>query len=126
MVEHVEAGQPPAGDATKYAAIGGVIGAIAASTCCILPLAFFSLGISGAWIGQLTALAPYQPFILVLTAGSLGYGYWTVYRARKNCSGDACARPLPGRLVMGALLGSTALVVLALLWPYLLPLIVAI
>src|SRR6266481_210174 len=46
-------------------AAGGVIGAIAASSCCILPLVLFTLGISGAWIGNLTALAPYQPIFLV-------------------------------------------------------------
>jgi len=42
-------------------AAGGVIGALAASSCCIVPLALFALGISGAWIGNLTALAPSLP-----------------------------------------------------------------
>ena len=40
------------------AAAGGILGALAASSCCILPLALFMLGISGAWIGNLTTLAP--------------------------------------------------------------------
>lgn len=38
-------------------ATGGLIGGILASSCCIAPLAFVTLGISGAWIGNLTALA---------------------------------------------------------------------
>ena len=38
-----------------WAAAGGILGALAASSCCILPLALFMLGISGAWIGNLTA-----------------------------------------------------------------------
>ena len=33
-------------------ATGGLIGAILASSCCIAPLAFVTLGISGAWIGS--------------------------------------------------------------------------
>ncbi len=60
-------------------AAGGILGAIAAASCCILPLALFSLGITGAWIGNLAALTPYQPIIIPITAGFLGYGYYLVY-----------------------------------------------
>src|SRR5579859_7186894 len=82
-------------------AAGGLIGALAASSCCILPLALFGLGVSGAWIGNFTRLATYQPYVLAATLGFLGYGYWLVYRSsHRNCAdGEACARPLPGRLV---------------------------
>jgi mercuric ion transport protein len=41
----------------KLVAAGGVVGAVAASSCCIVPLLLFSLGVSGAWIGNLTRLA---------------------------------------------------------------------
>lgn len=41
---------------TRLVAAGGILGALAASSCCIIPLVLFSLGISGAWIGNLTAL----------------------------------------------------------------------
>ena len=64
-------------------AAGGIFGAIAASSCCILPLVLFSLGMGGAWIGNLTALAPYQPIFVVITLGFLGCGYWLVYRKTK-------------------------------------------
>jgi mercuric ion transport protein len=33
-------------------AAGGLLGALAASSCCILPLVLFGLGVSGAWIGS--------------------------------------------------------------------------
>lgn len=116
-----------AGNATKakLTATGGVLGAIAASTCCIVPLALFSLGISGAWIGQLTALAPYKPFFITITVGFLGYGYWLVYRKPKAvcAEGEACARPLPNRLVKAALWSATALVILVSAWPAIVPLI---
>src|SRR6266853_1980046 len=49
-------------------AAGGLLGAIAASSCCILPLALFGLGVSGAWIGNFTRLAPYQPCFVAATA----------------------------------------------------------
>ena len=35
-------------------ASGGLLGALAMSSCCILPLTLFSLGVTGAWIGNLT------------------------------------------------------------------------
>src|SRR5712691_2043339 len=78
----------------RLMAAGGLVGALAASSCCILPLVLFSLGVSGAWIGNFTRLAPYQPYFLAVTIGCLGYGYWLVFRSAKfACAdGDACAR----------------------------------
>src|SRR6266849_261784 len=77
----------------KLMAAGGLLGALAASSCCILPLVLFSLGVSGAWIGNFTQLAPYQPYIIAATLASLGYGYWLVYRSSTAAcaEGDACA-----------------------------------
>ncbi|CCE10378.1 Mercuric transport protein (Mercury ion transport protein) (fragment) [Bradyrhizobium sp. STM 3843] len=43
---------------TTLMAAGGLLGALAASSCCILPVVLFSLGISGAWIGNFTQLSP--------------------------------------------------------------------
>jgi mercuric ion transport protein len=109
----------------KLVAAGGILGAIAASSCCIAPLALFSLGISGAWIGNLTALAPYQPYFIAATLACLGYGYWLVYRRKTvACTeGAACARPLPSRFVMFGLILATVLVAGALAFDLLAPLI---
>ena len=70
----------------RITAVGGILGALAASTCCIIPLILFSLGISGAWIGNLTVLEPYKSIFIVITLGFLGYGYWIVYRKSKACA----------------------------------------
>src|SRR5215831_4035511 len=74
-------------------AAGGVLGALAASSCCILPLILFILGVSGAWIANFTQLAPYQPYFIAATLGFLTGGYWLVYRASKPActEGAACA-----------------------------------
>ena len=113
------------GRTQKLVAAGGILGAIAASSCCIAPLVLFSLGISGAWIGNLTALAPYQPYFIAATLACLGYGYWLVYRPRKvACAeGAACARPLPNRFVMFGLILATVLVAGALAFDLVAPLI---
>jgi mercuric ion transport protein len=97
-------------------AVGGLLGALAASSCCLLPLALFGLGVSGAWIGNLTQLAPYQPFFIAATIACLGYGYWLVYRSSKvACAGgEACARPLSNWLVRLGLIVATVLVIAAI------------
>lgn len=97
-------------------AAGGLLGAIAAASCCILPLVLFGLGVSGAWIGNFTRLAAYQPYFLAATLVFLGYGYWLVYRSstRACADGEACALPLPNRIVKTSLILATILVVAAL------------
>ena len=103
-----------------FAAAGGVLGALASMSCCIMPLVLFALGIGGAWIGNLTALAPYQPIFIGVTLAFLATGYYLVYRKpRVACAeGEACARPLPRRGVKLALWAATALVASALVFPY--------
>ncbi len=107
-----------------WLATGGILGAIAAASCCILPLVLFSLGVGGAWMGNLTALSAYQPIFVGITALCLATGFWLVYFKPAPCAeGDACARPLPNRVVKVGLWSATALVVLALAWPLIVPLI---
>lgn len=109
---------------TRWIAGGGIISALAASSCCIVPLILFSLGISGAWVGNLTAMEPFKPIFIVAALGLLGYGYWLVYRSPKACEdGDACARPLPNRVVKSALFVSTVLTMIALFWNWIAPVI---
>src|SRR3546814_12050146 len=74
---------------TGWAAAGSILGAIAASSCCILPLVLFSLCAGGAWIAHLPALAPYHPIILAATSGLLGYGFSAVHRKPQ----PSCRRP---------------------------------
>jgi mercuric ion transport protein len=110
--------------ARPWLAIGGVLAAIGASSCCVLPFLFFVLGVSGAWIGNLTALAPYQPIFLAVAAGFIGLGFWRVYRrpVAIDCAQDQwCARPRSQWLTKAALWAATALVVLALAFPYFAP-----
>ena len=106
-------------------AVGCLLGALAASSCCILPLVPFGLGVSGAWIGNFTQLAPYQPYFIAATVAFLACGYWVVYRSsRLACAdGATCARPLPNRLVKASLIVATILVGAALSVDLLAPLL---
>jgi mercuric ion transport protein len=109
----------------RLMAAGGLLGALAASSCCILPLVLFGLGVSGAWIGNLTELAPYQPLFLAATIACLSYGYWLVYRSSNVvcADGEACARPLSNWLVQLGLIAATVLVVAAIVFDFLAPLL---
>lgn len=112
------------GDRIGWAAAGGVLGAILASSCCILPLVLFSLGISGAWVGNLTALAPYKPVFAAVALGALGYGFWLVHRGPAVCTeGDVCARTAPSRLVRAVMWIALILVLAALFWDWIAPVV---
>lgn len=85
--------------------MGGVLGAILASTCCIVPLVLVTIGVSGAWIGKLTALEPYSIYFTVAALVFVGMGFWHVYfRKSPQCvDGTYCARPDSRRITKIAL-----------------------
>lgn len=100
---------------TLFAA-GGVVGAILASTCCVVPLLFVTLGISGAWVGNLTALEPYKPYFAAVALVFIGLGFRQVYfRAKAACvDGSYCAKPQSSIITKTALWLATVVVLLAL------------
>ncbi len=107
-------------------ASGSLLGAFAMSSCCILPLVLFSLGVTGAWIGNLAALYPYKMYFFLATAGFLAAGFYGAYRKPKAaaCEGDGnCGTPISGRINKVVLWGSTVLVLAALAFPYYAPLL---
>ncbi len=104
--------------------VAGIAAAIGASACCILPLVLFSLGISGAWIGNLVALEPYKPYFIAAAILFLGFGFYKVYsqpKAEACEEGTFCARPDSNRINKISLWLATILVGLAILWPYIAP-----
>ena len=70
-------------------AMGSVVGALAASSCCMLPLVLFIFGASGPWIGRLVRLAPYQLYFIIssissprrLLASAAAAGLYIAHRA---------------------------------------------
>ena len=106
-------------------ASGSVLGAIAMSSCCILPLALFSIGVTGAWIGNLTALYPYKIYFFIATAAFLGAGFYKVYRKTRpvECPDESyCASPVSDRVNKIVLWSATVLVLAAFAFPYAVPL----
>lgn len=108
---------------TKLAMAGGILGAIAASSCCILPLVLFGLGVSGAWIGNLTSLAPYQTYFIAFALANIAYGGWRVYKSRQLvCEPSAaCAKPVNNKAVLSGLVLAALLVTAALSFDFVAP-----
>ena len=110
---------------TGFLATGGIIAALGAASCCVLPLALTLMGVSGAWMANLRALNPYQPYFIGLAALAIGYGFYQVYWRQPVCEpGDACARPLPNRMVKAGLWSGTVIVVIAATFTVWFPVIV--
>ena len=105
------------------AAAGGVLSAVAASSCCMLPLLLFALGASGPWIGTLVRLAPYQPYFIAVAVACLGCGYWLLHRSSNQKSAAACSTRSASKLVNPALVVATILVVAAIAFNVLAPLL---
>ena len=102
----------------------GVLGALAASSCCVLPLVLVSAGITGSWMSGLTVLEPYRPILLALTAVVLGAGFILVYRKPKSIAcegGEACATPRSRRLTKSVLWLGTVFMAIGIGFPYAAP-----
>jgi mercuric ion transport protein len=79
---------------TKSSLVAGVLAAIGASLCCVVPLVLLALGIGGSWIANLTALEPYRPIFIGLTLLFLGLAFRQLYVTAPVCAfGTACADP---------------------------------
>lgn len=112
---------------SRVATFGGVLGAFAMTSCCILPLVLVSLGVGGVWIAQLTALYAYKWYTFAVAAGFIGYGFWSIHRAeRRECvPGAACARPVNRRVMKISLWTATVVTLIAILFPYITPYILS-
>ena len=69
-------------------ALASVLAAGVASACCLGPVAFVLLG-AGSIGASLSALEPYRPFLLTVTALLLGGAFFVAYRPTADC--DTCS-----------------------------------
>jgi mercuric ion transport protein len=115
-----EARVPVTSRSPRLLAAGGILAALAAASCCVVPYALFLAGVSGAWIGNLTALEPYQPFFAAVAVGCLGCGFYLVYRKPEALCGDGsyCASPHSNRIAKIGLWTATVLIVIAVGFPH--------
>lgn len=112
--------EAPTGRGALFA--GGLV-AILASTCCLGPLVLVALGISGAWIGNLAALEPYRPIFISAALVAMFFAWRRIYRPLQTCKhGEICAVPQVRATYKAIFWIVGALVLIALAFPYVLPL----
>ena len=108
------------GRVTGLTAAGALLAAIVSASCCVVPFVLIGFGASGAWMSNLTLLAPWQPYIIALALVLLVAGFVLVWR-RAGSPGSPGAWRRPRRRVLGTLLLAKALVVAAIGFPYYAP-----
>ena len=94
LVSEVESPGDSASNISKATIAGGLLAGIGASACCVGPYLLLSLGIGGSWIGNLTAMTTYRPYLVGLTLVLLGLAFRQLYLAPRRFAADStCALP---------------------------------
>ncbi len=107
----------------RNALFAGGLAAILASACCLGPLVLLMLGFSGAWIGNLTVLEPYRPIFIGVAIVALFFAWRRIFRPVQACKpGEVCAVPQIRVVYKTVFWIIAALIVIALGFPYVLPL----
>jgi len=115
----VETGKSGSDQTGSGALLVGGLAAILASTCCLGPLVLVALGLSGAWIGNLTLLEPYRPFFIAGALVALFFAGRQIFRPPHDCQpGELCVVPRTRRIYKIVFGIVSVLVLVALIFPY--------
>ena len=107
----------------RGALFAGGFAAILASACCLGPLALLMLGVSGAWIGNLAAFAPYRLMFIGAALVALFAASRHIFRPAVACTpGEVCAVPQVQTTYKALFVIAVALVLIAVSVPFVAPL----
>lgn len=122
------AGEPDvqdSGDRSSLLLAGtAIVGGLAVSACCVLPLLFVMIGVGGSFMGTLIAFEPYKVFTIALTLAALGLGFYFAYRKPKAaaCNADGtCGTSASKRVARTTLWVGSVFAVIAIAFPYVAP-----
>ena len=103
---------PSTGARERLPGAAGVVAAVLAASCCLLPLALVATGIAGA--GLMMTMMSYEWLTLPLGVFGLAGAYACYFRERRRCDTAGCR--LVGERATKIMLGiATAVVAVALL-----------
>ena len=119
-------GSAPKPAASNWFAAYGLVaglGAVVASSCCVIPLGLAALGVSASILGGLEEIAAWRVPLLVISALAIvgGWGAWCWKRSIACVSSSACASAQRSHATLGLLLCASLIVVLAANWTYIDP-----
>ena len=82
----------PTPESTSIAA--GIVAALGASSCCVVPLLLVSAGLGGAWVAQLRALEQFFFVFIAAAIAAFGFAFYRLYLKPAPCAPEtACASP---------------------------------
>lgn len=106
----------------RGALLTGGLAAILASTCCLGPFVLITLGVSGAWISNLTLLEPYRPIFIGAAVVAWFFAYRRIWREPAACAPEQVwAQPQVNRSYKTLFGIVVALVIIALGFPLVAP-----
>lgn len=123
------AASPPATPAAPkwFAALGlaAGLGAVVASSCCVIPLGLAGLGASTSVLGGLELVAAWRIPFLAFSAFAIigGWAAWWWKRPILCVSGSTCASPDRSRATLALLLCASVIVAAAASWGYIDPIL---
>ncbi len=102
---------------SNISSVGSIVSAIAASLCCIGPVAVVLIGVGS--IGAFSLFEIYRPYLIGFTVIMLGLAFYLTYRKREViCEDGSCKVERAGKWNKISVWGATFLAAFAIAFPY--------
>jgi mercuric ion transport protein len=101
------------------------LGAVVASSCCVMPLGLAALGAGASVFSGLELIAEWRIPLLAVAALAIvgGWGVWWMKRPVACASDSGCARPERARSTLALLLCGSAIMLAAASWSHIEPIL---
>ncbi len=117
---------PPPAATSKWLAGAGLVaglGAVIASSCCVLPLGLAAIGAGAGVFGVLNEVAAWRVPLLTVSALAVagGWGAWWMKRSEACATGPHCATPARTQSTTLLLMLASVIVIAAAGWEHIDP-----
>ncbi len=75
-----------------------IVAGLAASVCCLAPALLVTVGVGGAWIGNLGRFEPFRPYLLTGAWLVLALGFYQNRKSKRGCREGECEIPRAAKI----------------------------
>lgn len=75
-----------------------VVAGLVAAACCLGPALLVTIGVGGAWVGQLSKFSSFRPYLLAGAWIALILGFIQHWRLKKACEEGVCEVPRAAKI----------------------------
>ncbi len=72
--------------AENLSTMGTVVTSLLATSCCIGPAIFVVFGASAGFLGKLSFLESYRPYLMTAGFSMLGFSFWKLFIKKPDCN----------------------------------------